>query len=126
MSRPRKSIKFITLGVLLLAAAGGVVWSVWPPSPPAVDEAQAERDRREMAKLVELKDSSLAALENRDFRTAEPNLLELATVGIGEPIGSAQPADQPDFVDRHDRRIETAKRLRRGRRTGPDCTRPGI
>jgi hypothetical protein len=87
MPAPRKFVALALL-VLILAVAAGAVWILCAPARPQDDPAQLERDQRAAIQHVELKDSALAALENRDFSTAEPLLLELATIGIGEPVGS--------------------------------------
>lgn len=80
----------VTVCVLIFAVSGALAWHFFPRhNPPVpVDKDQEQREARAAIRLVELKDESLAALENRDFREAEPQLLDLATVGIGEPIGS--------------------------------------
>jgi hypothetical protein len=88
MSSPRKLATLGTLLVLILALLGAVLWMLRPSGPAPVDEVQAERNKRAATNLVELKDTSLGGLENRDFHAADPLLLELATVGIGEPIGA--------------------------------------
>ncbi len=88
MSPPRKLAALGTSCLLILAASAAGFWLLRSPPTPPVDKAQQERSMREALKLVQLKDNALSALENRDFHEAEPQLLELATVGIGEPIGS--------------------------------------
>ncbi len=67
MSSPRKLAALGTLLVLILAALGGVAWMLRSPGAPTVDPEQQERDKRAALRIVKLKDSSLAELENRDF-----------------------------------------------------------
>ncbi|HUE16189.1 MAG TPA: CRTAC1 family protein [Planctomycetaceae bacterium] len=88
MSSPRKLAALGTLLVLIVAALGGVAWMLRSPGAPTVDPEQQDRDKRAALRIVKLKDSSLAELENRDFHAAEPLLLDLATLGIYEPVGS--------------------------------------
>jgi hypothetical protein len=88
MPAPRKLVTRGSLVALILALVIGAVWVLHSPARPPEDPAQAEIKKHEAVRLVKLKDSALAALENRDFNAAEQPLLDLATVGIGEPIGS--------------------------------------
>ncbi len=87
MSSPSKFPKRVLLFLVVVGVLGGIVW-ILRPSAPAVDPFEKERTARAMTHNVELKDSALADLENRKFHEAEPQLLELATIGIGEPVGS--------------------------------------
>jgi hypothetical protein len=84
MSLSRKLTTLGTICLVILAASGAGYWLLRSPAVPPVDKSQQERKEREALKLVHLKDNALAALENRDFHEAEPYLLELATLGIGE------------------------------------------
>jgi FG-GAP-like repeat len=81
----------VKLGVLLLLIVATVATAGWfmsKPAEPVVDQERWDRNTRTALRHVALKDASLAALENRKFQEAEPQLLELATLGIGEPIGA--------------------------------------
>ena len=87
MSSPSKFPKWVVLFLVVVGVLGGIFW-ILRPSAPAVDPFEKERTARAMTHNVELKDSALADLENRKFHEAEPQLLELATIGLGEPVGS--------------------------------------
>jgi hypothetical protein len=81
----------VRLGILLLlivAAVAAAGWLMSKPAEPVVDKEQQERNARAALRYVALKDASLAALENRKFQEAESQLLELAALGISEPIGA--------------------------------------
>jgi FG-GAP-like repeat len=81
----------VKLGALLILIGGAVATAGWflsTPAEPVVDKEQQERNERAALGYVALKDRSLATLENGKFQEAEPQLLELATLGIKEPIGA--------------------------------------
>ena len=81
--------KLVVIGSLcVLAATACVAWILSAPTRPVKMSAEKERDQQAGLHLVEIKDQALAALENRDFNTAEPLLLELATAGTGDPVGA--------------------------------------
>jgi len=91
MVAPRKIISLVAASALLATIVAGAVW-FWSsrrlaPAPETAGRQPAQPPDREAAHLVERKNTALAALENGDFQTADPILLELATAGTGEPVG---------------------------------------
>jgi hypothetical protein len=88
MPFPRRFTIFGILFVVMAAVAGGAAWMFRTPVPTPEEIRKEQNDVRVIKRNVELKDSSLAELENRNFREAEPQLLELATMGMKEQIGA--------------------------------------
>jgi hypothetical protein len=92
MSSSRKALFSLGALVLCLIAAIGFVWfgSGHPVENP-VDQAEAKaahsRDTRSAERLVDLKNSSLADLENGHFAQADQALLNVETAGAGEKVG---------------------------------------
>lgn len=81
----------VRLGLLLIVIVAAIATASWlssKPAAPVVDKEQQERNARATLRYVALKDKSLAPLENGKFPEAESQLLELATLGVKDPVGA--------------------------------------
>jgi FG-GAP-like repeat len=98
MASSRKAVLSIVVVLLCGIAVGSYAWFNRPPEQTEAEKAQAEakryRDTKSADHLIDLKNESLADLENGQFARVDPSLLNLATLSGVEPLGRDWPIER--------------------------------
>jgi hypothetical protein len=100
MASSRKAVLSIVVVLLCGIAVGGYAWLDVhrPPEETEAQKAEAEakryRDTKSADRLIDLKNESLAVLENGQFARADPSLFNLATESGREPLGRDWPIER--------------------------------